>query len=149
VLVGITPGTQQTRNALVAVRAALLSGATATEALATANRTASFSGAMRSNLVAMLDRIGLHEVLGIDSCAQVEDGYRRGRGPMVVRGQQAAREIPTKTRGRGRFAGKRGPKASLFRGSGAGRATGKRAGSRIGRSLATYGCPASNLCVPG
>jgi hypothetical protein len=68
VLVGITPGAQQARNALNALRDALASGASDANALAAAKRTASFSGSMRSNLIAMLDRVGLHAALGLDSC---------------------------------------------------------------------------------
>ena len=71
VLVGITPGAQQAKNALTALRHALLAGAGDAEALETAKRTASFSGNMRGNLVAMLDRIGLDRALGLDSCASL------------------------------------------------------------------------------
>lgn len=73
VLMGITPGAQQAGNALAALRAALLSGTSDSEALQLAKQTASFSGSMRSNLVAMLDRIGLPKVLGIDTCARLFD----------------------------------------------------------------------------
>lgn len=71
VLLGMTPGTQQASNALKALRVALDQGHGGAEALAMAKATASFSGAMRSNLVAMLDSIGLHEKLGIGCCADL------------------------------------------------------------------------------
>lgn len=71
VLLGMTPGTQQARNALDALRSALAQGRSDVEALAIAKTTGSFSGPLRSNLVAMLDAIGLHRKLGINSCAEL------------------------------------------------------------------------------
>lgn len=69
VVAGITPGAQQARNALNALREALASGHADADALAIAKRTASFSGPIRSNLVALLNRVGLHAALGLDSSA--------------------------------------------------------------------------------
>ena len=69
VIVGITPGRQQMRNALLESRRLLRAGASLAEALAGAKVHASFSGAMRSNLVAMLDFIGANRLLGIGSTA--------------------------------------------------------------------------------
>lgn len=71
VVAGITPGTQQARNAWVALREALAGGHDETRALAIAKRTASFSGPIRSNLVALLNRVGLHVALDLDSCARL------------------------------------------------------------------------------
>lgn len=71
VLVGITPGAQQAKNALRALRKALCDGANDAEALAVAKRMASFSGRMRGTLVALLDRIGLHQILNLDSCSHL------------------------------------------------------------------------------
>ncbi len=68
VLLGITPGAQQASNALNALRTALKNGAKDEAALAIAKETASFSGPMRANLVAMLDHIGVNEILGIRTC---------------------------------------------------------------------------------
>jgi hypothetical protein len=65
---GITPGAQQAMNALQEARRSLLRGESMGVAKAKAKQYASFSGPMRPNLVAMLDHIGLHTVLGIDSC---------------------------------------------------------------------------------
>jgi len=65
VLLGITPGAQQAGNALNALRDALGDGHDDASALAIAKATASFSGQMRNNLVALLDRVGLHRRLGI------------------------------------------------------------------------------------
>ena len=71
VVIGITPGAQQARNALAVLRDALESGHADAEALAIAKRTASFSGPIRNNLVALLNRVGLHKVLGIDSSSRL------------------------------------------------------------------------------
>ncbi len=73
VLVGITPGAQQAKNALTALRHSLHTGASDADALATAKRTASFSGNMRGNLVALLDSVGLDRALGLESCARLFD----------------------------------------------------------------------------
>lgn len=69
VIVGLTPGLQQARNALSAARAALRNGASVDDAAAEAKVFASFSGPMRANLVAMLDRIGVARRLGLASTA--------------------------------------------------------------------------------
>lgn len=68
VLVGITPGRTQAVDALAEARRQLLSGASAEHTVQQAKRTAAFSGAMRANLTAMLDHIGLNRWLGIDNC---------------------------------------------------------------------------------
>ncbi|BCM81591.1 hypothetical protein [Methylobacterium indicum] len=67
VIVGITPGAEQARNALLEVRRALVAGASHPDALARAKVFASFSGPMRNALIAMLDHIGVHRSLGISS----------------------------------------------------------------------------------
>ncbi|WP_262499004.1 hypothetical protein [Pseudomonas sp. WS 5011] len=72
---GITPGHQQTVNALSEARRQLKAGASIEEARRKAKETASFSGPMRSNLIAMLDHIGIPELLGIDSCARLFDTH--------------------------------------------------------------------------
>lgn len=71
VIVGITPGEQQARNALLELRRQLLSGADHPKALEKAKVFASFSGAMRTNLIAMLDHIGLHRWAGLSSIADL------------------------------------------------------------------------------
>lgn len=71
VLCGITPGLQQATIALATAGAALRAGQTVAAAQALAKRTASFAGPMRSNLVAMLDHIGLPQRLGINSAAEL------------------------------------------------------------------------------
>jgi hypothetical protein len=71
VIVGITPGAQQSKNALAEARRALLAGKSAAEAIKTAKVYASFSGPMRSNLIAMLDHIGVPRVLGVSSTTEL------------------------------------------------------------------------------
>lgn len=71
VIVGITPGEQQARNALLEARRELLRGASNEIALERAKVFASFSGAMRNNLVEMLDFVGLNKWLGVSSTSQV------------------------------------------------------------------------------
>lgn len=65
VLVGITPGRTQAQNALSEARRLVSSGASDSEAVRGAKQVGAFSGALRSNLTAMLDHIGLHEWLGV------------------------------------------------------------------------------------
>lgn len=71
VIVGITPGAQQARNALVEARRQLIAGSDHETALRAAKVFASFSGPMRANLVAMLDHVGLNRWLGVASIAEV------------------------------------------------------------------------------
>ena len=71
VIIGITPGAQQARNALLEARRQLLGRASHATVLAAAKVFASFSGPMRANLVAMLDHIGLNRWLGISTTAAV------------------------------------------------------------------------------
>ena len=59
VLVGLTPGRTQAANAIEALQQALAAGKSQSEALEIAKSTASFSGSMRSSLVAMLDAVGV------------------------------------------------------------------------------------------
>jgi hypothetical protein len=65
VIVGMTPGRQQMGDALREARRLLLAGNTPAAALAGTKVFASFSGALRSNLVAMLDYAGLNEKLAL------------------------------------------------------------------------------------
>lgn len=67
VIVGITPGAQQAQNALLKARQVLNSGLGEQEAIKAAKVFASFSGPMRSNLIAMLDHIGVQKMLGLKS----------------------------------------------------------------------------------
>lgn len=68
VLVGITPGFTQLKNALAEAQKKIKAGAEDVEILQAAKNTGAFSGAMRTNLVAMLDHLKLNELLRVDSC---------------------------------------------------------------------------------
>ena len=76
VLCGITPGLQQASRALDEARKQLRNGASIEHAKQAAKETASFAGPMRNNLTSMLDHIGLHTLLDIDSCARLFDTHR-------------------------------------------------------------------------
>jgi hypothetical protein len=69
VVVGITPGFNQWRNAVAEAKRMLELGADDEAVLHAARLTGAFSGAIRPNLVALLDAIGVQRWLGIDSCA--------------------------------------------------------------------------------
>lgn len=68
VIVGITPGEQQSKNAFEAAQAALQAGKNDSEILKIAKETGSFSGPMRKNLVDMLNYFQLNKVLHIENC---------------------------------------------------------------------------------
>lgn len=70
-IVGLTPGRQQWRNALIEARRCLRAGSSEAEAVASAKTYASFSGPMRANLVAMLDDVGVNELLCLQSTASL------------------------------------------------------------------------------
>ena len=72
VIVGITPGLSQATVALAAAREHLAKGIIdLEEALRRAKLTASFSGALRSNLVAMLDSIGVNSLFDLKTTADL------------------------------------------------------------------------------
>lgn len=73
VIVGITPGRTQLVNAIKEARRQLDLGMDHESALRAAKQTGAFSGAMRPNLINLLDCVGLHNWLGIQSCAQLFD----------------------------------------------------------------------------
>ena len=75
VLVGITPGRVQAANALAEARRQLEMGASAQDAMRNAKQVGSFSGPMRTNLVALLDHIGLPKWLGVPSCGHLFDSH--------------------------------------------------------------------------
>jgi hypothetical protein len=68
VIVGITPGRTQLVNAVQEARKQLDLGADASTVLAAAKRVGAFSGAMRPNLVNLMDHVGLNRWLNIESC---------------------------------------------------------------------------------
>lgn len=65
-IVGLTPGQKQMEDAYRCVKDGLSKGLSTVEILELVESKASFSGAMRTNLVRMLDGIGLPKALGID-----------------------------------------------------------------------------------
>lgn len=67
VLVGITPGFTQLKNALIEAQKQIKEGANELCILQAAKKTGAFSGAMRPNLVAMLDYLKINELLNIPS----------------------------------------------------------------------------------
>lgn len=69
VVVGISPGFVQWKNAMRAAQQGLREGLPPPELLRAAKYAGAFSGAIRPNLVALLDHIGLQHWLGIGSCA--------------------------------------------------------------------------------
>lgn len=71
VIVGITPGEQQAMNALRAYRERRTAGGSIADAIKVAKSFASFSGPMRKSLTEMMDAIGLDQVLGLASTAEV------------------------------------------------------------------------------
>lgn len=77
VLVGITPGKTQAANALAEAKRAMLERVSDTEVLRRAKATGAFSGAMRPNLVSLLDTVGLHTWLGLNTC---QDLFGRSAG---------------------------------------------------------------------
>lgn len=76
VVCGITPGLQQTRLALTEAGQQLRLGTSVQYAKQAAKDTGSFAGPLRNNLVKMLDYVGVHTLLGIDSCARLFDTHR-------------------------------------------------------------------------
>ena len=69
VVVGISPGFAQWKNAMRAAQQGLRAGLPSAELLRAAKYTGAFSGAIRPNLVALLDSVGLQRWLAIASCA--------------------------------------------------------------------------------
>jgi hypothetical protein len=71
VIVGITPGHQQATNALLKARDVLQANGSEHQAKLEAKVFASFSGAMRGNLIEMLDYIGINNTLSITSTREL------------------------------------------------------------------------------
>lgn len=71
VVVGITPGKTQAVNAIESAQKALSRGLSVEAVLAEAKLVGSFSGALRSNLVAMLDSIGVNNHFGLPSTGEL------------------------------------------------------------------------------
>lgn len=73
VVVGISPGFVQWKNAMRETQRQMALGASTQEVLRAARQAGAFSGAIRPNFVALLDAIGVQRWLGIASCASLFD----------------------------------------------------------------------------
>jgi hypothetical protein len=71
VIVGITPGFTQWKNAMAEAQRQLACGAAPDTLLRAARLTGAFSGAIRPNLVALLNAVGVQRWLGLASCASL------------------------------------------------------------------------------
>ncbi|MCL6248623.1 hypothetical protein M5F00_12210 [Acinetobacter sp. ANC 4945] len=71
VIVGICPGQQQWRNALIAAKDGLEQQLSEGNILKLAKNSGAFSGPIRKNLTQLLDHIGLHNQLGIQTSAEL------------------------------------------------------------------------------
>jgi len=69
VVVGISPGFAQWKNAMREAQRQMEKGSRREEVLRAARQAGAFSGAIRPNFVALLDAIGVQRWLGIASCA--------------------------------------------------------------------------------
>jgi hypothetical protein len=94
-LVGLTPGRRQMWGASMAAARALREGLAIADVLNAASMSGSFAGSMRTNLVTMLDQIGVAEWLGIAStsliwtteAAHLETGTSALLHPVFMRGK--------------------------------------------------------------
>lgn len=71
VIVGITPGWRQMENGFRIAREHILKGLGRVAVCRRAKRAAAFSGAMRNNLLEMLDGIGIPKAMGIGSSGEL------------------------------------------------------------------------------
>lgn len=70
-IVGISPGKTQAENANLCASEWINGGASSSVILEKAKDTASFSGALRNNLIALLDYVGLSEHWGLKTASQL------------------------------------------------------------------------------
>lgn len=71
VLVGLTPGWTQMHGAFCAAKRGMANGLKGDDLFQFIETSSSFSGTMRPILEGMLNGIGLHKCLGIDSCSDL------------------------------------------------------------------------------
>ncbi|WP_180155862.1 hypothetical protein [Acinetobacter sp. YH12045] len=76
VIVGICPGQQQWRNALIAAKVGLEQQVSEENILKLAKNSGAFSGPIRKNLTQLLDHIGLHNQLGIQTTAELFSNHQ-------------------------------------------------------------------------
>jgi hypothetical protein len=104
-LVGITPGAHQATEALREAQVCLRAGRSTQETLRSAAAVGSFSGPMRTNLVTMLNGIGLARALGLESSARLFNTHHDLAAlcsaidyPVFVNGQNYRGSSPSLTR---------------------------------------------------
>lgn len=68
-IVGITPGFQQMSTAIAEARKGVAEGKSIEEIQHACKVAGRFSGVMRTNLISMLDEVGLHQKLKLESCS--------------------------------------------------------------------------------
>ena len=71
VIVGITPGWSQTQRAYQTAKNGIAQQLTDEEICFRCKMDSRFAGTMRTNLIAMLNELGLHTRLGLSSCAEL------------------------------------------------------------------------------
>ena len=76
VIVGICPGQQQWRNALIAAKDGFEQQLSEENILKLAKNSGAFSGPIRKNLTQLLDHIGLHNQLGIQTTAELFSNHQ-------------------------------------------------------------------------
>lgn len=79
VIVGITPGAQQRDLANAAYRSAIARGEAPAHASRSAKFAASFGGAMRANLVKLMDAVGANELVGLRSISEAFNPATKGK----------------------------------------------------------------------
>lgn len=79
VIVGITPGAQQRDLADTSFASSIAKGQPVDAASREAKFAASFGGAMRANLIRMLDHVGAARLLGLDTFEKAFDAATRGK----------------------------------------------------------------------
>lgn len=102
-ILGLTPGWQQARIAYAAAARALRGGASPKEAAQRSKPQVAFAGAMRTNLVSMLDELGLARALRTSSSAELFGSTQLRTGsvlqfPVFLRGQNYSGHGPKPTR---------------------------------------------------
>lgn len=75
-IAGLTPGYGQMERAFTAARDGLRLGLSTPKVLAQVGQSAAFAGSMRTNMIRMLDSVGLAHALGIGSSAELFAEHR-------------------------------------------------------------------------
>lgn len=74
-VIGITPGEQQMENMLIEAKRLIRLGLSDEKIQEKCKPIGSFSGAMRKNLVAMMDHVGVADYLSIESTSELFDKH--------------------------------------------------------------------------